>query len=157
MLIFLFVATLPPYHPDILEKNYSNNVSGPILDLIESEGELKTSIDTYISKHSKSHLMCKYVGDSAPRGCTEDEGRPLGVGLQEQASKHLKLLWSKAMVVSVEEKVPPDGISCESERRAQANHPMRCRKLKDDVKTGGYLYTRISPGDTCLLPGRRPA
>ncbi len=28
----------------------------------------------------------------------------LGVGLQEQASKHLKLLWSKAMVVSVEEK-----------------------------------------------------
>ena len=54
---------------------------------------------------------------------------PLGVGLQEQASKHLKLLWSKAMVVSVEEKVPPDGISCESERRAQANHAMRCRKL----------------------------
>ena len=49
-------------------------MSGPILDLIESEGELKTSIDTYISKHSKSHLMCKYVGDSAPRGCTEDEG-----------------------------------------------------------------------------------
>jgi len=98
-----------------------------------------------------------YVGDSAPRGCTEDEGRSLGVGLQEQASKHLKLLWSKAMVVSVEEKVPPDGISCGSERRAQANHPMRCRKHKDDVKTGGYLYTRISPGATCLLPGRRPA
>ena len=93
----------------------------------------------------------------APRGCTEDEGRPLGVGLQEQAPKHLKLLWSKAMVVSVEEKVPLDGISCESERRAQANHPMRCRKHKDGVKTGGYLYTRISPGATCLLPGRRPA
>ena len=29
---------------------------------------------------------------------------PLGAGLQEQASNHLKLLWSKAMVVSVEEK-----------------------------------------------------
>jgi hypothetical protein len=56
--------------------------------------------------------------------------------LQEQASKHLKLLWSKAMVVSVEEKVPPDGISCESERRAQANHPMRCRNIRDGVKTG---------------------
>jgi len=100
-----------------------------------------------------------YVGDSAPRGCTEDDpaGAELGAGLQEQASKHLKLLWSKAMVASVEEKVPPDGISCESERRAQANHPMRCRKHKDDVKTGGYLYTRISPGETCLLPGRRPA
>jgi RNA-directed DNA polymerase len=35
---------------------------------------------------------------------------PLGAGLQEQAPNHLKLLWSKAMVVSVEEKVPRDGI-----------------------------------------------
>ena len=34
----------------------------------------------------------------------KDEGRPLGAGLQEQASNHLKLLWSKATVVSVEEK-----------------------------------------------------
>jgi hypothetical protein len=38
------------------------------------------------------------------RNCTRDEGRPLEVGLQEQASNHLKLLWSKAMVVSVKEK-----------------------------------------------------
>jgi len=53
---------------------------------------------------------------------------PLGVGLQEQAPKHLKLHRSRAVVVSVEEKVLHDGISCESERRAQANHPMRCRK-----------------------------
>jgi len=30
--------------------------------------------------------------------------RPLGAGLQEQASNHLKLLWSKALVVSVEGK-----------------------------------------------------
>ena len=29
---------------------------------------------------------------------------PLGAGLQEQASNHLKLMWSKAMVVSVKEK-----------------------------------------------------
>jgi len=34
----------------------------------------------------------------------KDEGGPLGAGLQEQASNHLKLLWSKALVVSVEEK-----------------------------------------------------
>jgi hypothetical protein len=31
--------------------------------------------------------------------------------LQERASKHLKLLWPKAMVVSVEEKVSQDEIS----------------------------------------------
>ena len=29
---------------------------------------------------------------------------PLEIGLQEQVSNHLKLLWSKAMVVSVKEK-----------------------------------------------------
>jgi Mn2+/Fe2+ NRAMP family transporter len=30
---------------------------------------------------------------SAPRGCTRDEGRSLGAGLQERASNHLKLQW----------------------------------------------------------------
>jgi len=35
-----------------------------------------------------------------------DEGRPLGTGLQEQAPNHLRLLWSKAMVVSAEGKGP---------------------------------------------------
>jgi hypothetical protein len=30
---------------------------------------------------------------SVPRSCTRDEGRSLGVGLQELASNHLKLLW----------------------------------------------------------------
>ena len=42
--------------------------------------------------------------------CTEDEGRPLGAVMQVKAPNHLKLLWSKAMVVSVKEKVPRDGI-----------------------------------------------
>jgi hypothetical protein len=36
--------------------------------------------------------------------CTRDEGSPLGIGLQGLVSNHLKLLWSKAMVVSVKEK-----------------------------------------------------
>jgi transposase len=35
---------------------------------------------------------------------TEDEGRPLGTGLQEQVPNHLKLRWSRARVVSVEAK-----------------------------------------------------
>ena len=33
-----------------------------------------------------------------------DEGRPLGAGLQELASNHLKLLWSRARVESVKER-----------------------------------------------------
>ncbi len=40
--------------------------------------------------------------------CTRDEGRPLGAAVQAEASNHLKLLWSKAMVVSVKEKARHD-------------------------------------------------
>ncbi len=42
---------------------------------------------------------------------------PLEACLQEQASNHLKLLWSKAMVVGVKEKVSQDGIRCGSWKR----------------------------------------
>ncbi len=34
----------------------------------------------------------------------EDEGRSFGAAIQVEASNHHKLLWSKAMVVSVMEK-----------------------------------------------------
>ncbi len=34
-----------------------------------------------------------HVSASAPRGFTRDEGRPLGAGLRELVSNHLKLLW----------------------------------------------------------------
>ncbi|ATY85483.1 hypothetical protein CVV65_11545 [Kyrpidia spormannii] len=41
----------------------------------------------------------------ARRPCRiEDEGRPLEVAMQVEASNHRKLLWTKAMVVSVTEK-----------------------------------------------------
>jgi len=36
---------------------------------------------------------------------SEDEGRPLEAAMQVEASNRLKLLWPKAMVVSVKEKV----------------------------------------------------
>ena len=49
-----------------------------------------------------------FVGVSAPRRYMRDEGRPLGAGLQEQAPNHLKLHWSKAIVVSVMEKAGQD-------------------------------------------------
>jgi len=40
--------------------------------------------------------------------CTEDEGRPPGIAIQVEIPNHLKLLWSKAMVVSVKEKARLD-------------------------------------------------
>ena len=61
-------------------------------------------------RHRRSFDSCYIVrqehlfGIEATCNCARDEGRPLGVGLQEQASNHLKLLWSRARVVSIEEK-----------------------------------------------------
>ena len=43
-------------------------------------------------------------GVTSVRCFIEDEGWPLGVGLQKQASNHLKLRRSRAVVVSVEVK-----------------------------------------------------
>ena len=40
------------------------------------------------------------------RNCLTDEGRPLGIGLQERVPNHLRRLWPKAMVVSAEGKGP---------------------------------------------------
>ena len=46
---------------------------------------------------------CK-ADNSKLRCCSTDEGRPLGIGLQEQVPNHLRRLWSKATVVSAEGK-----------------------------------------------------
>jgi hypothetical protein len=41
---------------------------------------------------------------TAVRNCTRDEGRSFEIGNQVLISSHRKLLWSKAMVLSVAEK-----------------------------------------------------
>ncbi len=77
--------------------------------------------------------------------------------MQEQASNHLKLLWSKAMVVSVKEKSQL-GLWQVRIREMSVSEPlMRRRNELDGAKTGGFQDARMSPGGTCLLPGRRPA
>ena len=56
--------------------------------------------------------------------------------------------WGKGM---------PRSMSVVNQRDERKRTADEVSKIKDDVKTGGYLYARISPGETCLLPGRRPA
>ena len=70
------------------------------------------------------------------RNCTKDEGGPLGAGLQEQASNHLKLLRSKALVVSVEEKAWQGLCQVGIKEMSESEPLMRCRKIRDGVKTG---------------------
>jgi hypothetical protein len=47
---------------------------------------------------------------TALRNCTRDEGGPFEIGNQGLISSHRKLLWSKAMVVSVAEKSGRDPV-----------------------------------------------
>jgi len=68
----------------------------------------------------------RYAGASVPRSFVRDEGRPLGVGLQEQAPNHLKLLWPKATVVSVEEKARHKTVSGVDQR-------VECKRTTDEV------------------------
>ena len=83
--------------------------------------------------------------------------RPLGAGLQELASNRLKLLWLRARVVSVKEKAGQRSCQVRIREASASEPPKRCRKQKDDVKTGGLPNSRISPRETCLLLGRRLA
>ena len=73
----------------------------------------------------------------------EDEGRPLGAGVQAQASNHLKLQRSRAAVVSVKEKASPRGCQVKG-AETSVSEPLRtCRKSLGDVKTGGSF---VIPG-----------
>ncbi|ATY86096.1 hypothetical protein CVV65_15145 [Kyrpidia spormannii] len=73
----------------------------------------------------------------ARRPCRiEDEGRPLEVAMQVEASNHRKLLWSKAMVVSVTEKARPDLVRCVPMETNTSEPLITCRKRRDVIKTG---------------------
>jgi hypothetical protein len=68
--------------------------------------------------HSKSCALMSQMGlasrvtpvHTALRNSTRDEGGPFGFDDQESIPSHRKLLWSKAMVVSVAEKAGHDPV-----------------------------------------------
>ena len=70
------------------------------------------------------------------RNCTEDEGGPLGAGLQEQASNHLKLRWLRARVVSVKEKAQQRLCQVWIKEMSSSEPSTRCRNIRGGVKTG---------------------
>jgi hypothetical protein len=84
--------------------------------------------------------------------------RPLGTCLQEPVPNPLRLLWSKAMVVSAEGKGPGRTGSDEEEKaQTKVNQPMTCRKRKNEIKTAQNYWRGKSAGGTCLRPARSPA
>ena len=71
--------------------------------------------------------------------------------MQVQVSNHLKLLWTKAMVVSVEEKAYGIGqvrITKVSVERTNG----RIEIFELVSKLGSCPYSKMSRGVTCLLP-----
>ncbi len=66
--------------------------------------------------------------------CNRDEGRSFEVGMQVRASNHLKRLWSKAMVVRVEEKAHK---MCQvwTTKMSESEPRLKCRNVEDDIKT----------------------
>jgi len=61
--------------------------------------------DSIMRKRLCAMNLLERPGGSLGRSYVEDEGRPLGTGLQELVSNRCKRLWSRAMVVSVTLKV----------------------------------------------------
>jgi len=85
------------------------------------------------------------------------ERRPLGTGLQEQVSSHLRRLGSKAPVVSTEGKGSgkPDQTG---ERKMNASEPLKtCRKRSNEIKTRGSRCLGKSVDAICLRATRSPA
>ena len=94
--------------------------------------------------------FCRYADDSAPRGCTKDEGlaprsRFAGVGFKPPKAALVKSQGGERLGKGI-------GKSCQVKiKETNVSEPlMRCRKHKDDIKTGGCRYSRISPGDNLL-------
>jgi hypothetical protein len=63
-----------------------------------------------------------------------------------EASNHRKLLWSKAMVVSVTEKAKLDFVRCVPMETNTSEPLIRCRKRRDVIKTGRESLARDKSG-----------
>jgi len=87
-----------------------------------------------------SQMTVRHEGEglsNSPKLClTEDEGRPLGAAIQVEASNHRKLLWTKAMVVSVTEKARLDLVRYVPMETNTSEPLITCRKRRNVIKTG---------------------
>ncbi len=94
-----------------VERHQGTPQGGPLSPLLSNL--LLDDLDQELER--RGHRFCRYADDCVPRRhgkevipevpcCIRDEGGPLGTGVQAQVPNHLKLRWSKARVVSVQEK-----------------------------------------------------
>ena len=101
--------------------------------------------------------MLRHEHSKTVRNCTKDEGRPFGAALQGEAPNHLKLLGSKAPVVSGEEKAHT---MCQVEtRKMSESEPRATRRnfARMASKPGLHAGPGMSSEDSCLPAERCPA
>lgn len=87
----------------------------------------------------------------------KDEGRPLGIALQEGVLNYFKVLQSKAVVLSVEEKAVQNSQVRIMESSESEPRMTRRNTVFSIVKTGQVLGLGISLEETCLLTRRQSA
>jgi hypothetical protein len=75
------------------------------------------------------------------RNCIRDGGGPSEAALQEEASNHFKLRWSKTKVVSVKEKVSYK-VSGKDQGDEEIKPLLKCRKRINGIKTEEESLTR---------------
>ena len=81
-----------------------------------------------------------------------DGGRSPGVALQEEIPNHRKRPWSKALVVSVTEKVQ-EMHQVRTRKANTSEPPFTCRNRLDGIETGEVMLPQDEFGG-CLLTGQ---
>ena len=92
------------------------------------------------------------TGTSPRPCCVRDEGRSLGIGLQDRVPNHRKLQGTKVLVVSVSEKAGQELVRYEPSRRTQVNRRGGVESVGTSPKPGAVVSLGHSRGATCLRP-----
>jgi len=144
-------------------------VISPLLANIYLHYVLDEWFETEVKPRMRGHcFLVRFADDCAPRRrtggrkpsvqpcCTRDEGGPLEAAVQAEASNHPLLLPSREVVVRELGKGrarPGQVRTVES----NASEPlMRCRKRRDDVKTGGESLPRDQSGGNLFTARAAP-
>ncbi len=150
-------ATIPP-----AQQSWAVRVVEDVIGAIQAGIFPRTDPSSWICSpkfcgHFVSRVRPQVFRPAVVRNCTRDEGRPLGAALQEEAPNHLELLWLRARVVSVKEKAR-ETCQVQIKETSESEPLLTCRnRTQTTSKPGLSVYPGISPRETCLLLGWRPA
>src|SRR5215472_14390193 len=107
-------------------------------------------------------MSARILKERRVRNCLSDEGRPFGVGLQEQTSNHLRRLWPRGYGRVRGRKRPGStgsGARQEEDRKettVEVSKPMRRCQNRSVVTTAGQALTKPVYGRSGIRHERWP-